>query len=86
MAYRKDQWTASFEDQLSILRPHLTQRVLGTMGLAAWNAYGLRGVDPIETARAVSGDAQKNTGVGFVFDRSGFATWKLTEIRLPAES
>jgi hypothetical protein len=52
--YNKDQWTMSFEDQLSILRPHLTQRVLGTMGLAAWSAHGLRGVDPIEAARAVS--------------------------------
>lgn len=27
----------------------------------------------------------KTRGVGFVFDRSGFASWKLTEIRLPAE-
>jgi hypothetical protein len=23
--------------------------------------------------------------VGFVFDRSGFTSWKLTEIRLPAK-
>ena len=53
-SYRKDQWTSSFEDQLSILRPHLTQRVLGAMGLAAWNAHGLKGEDPIEAARKVS--------------------------------
>jgi hypothetical protein len=51
MAYRKDQWTASFEGQLSILRPHLTQRVLTTMSLAAWQRFGLRDADPIQSAR-----------------------------------
>ena len=34
MAYKKEQWIASFEDQLSILRPHLTGRPLASMSLA----------------------------------------------------
>jgi hypothetical protein len=51
MAYRKDQWTSSFEDQLSILRPHLTARVLTTMGLSAWQQFGTKDVDPIKAAR-----------------------------------
>jgi hypothetical protein len=54
LAYNKDQWISSFEDQLSILRPHLTPRVLGTMSLAAWNAHGRQEEEPIETARKVS--------------------------------
>jgi len=54
VAYNKDQWISSFEDQLSILRPHLTQRVLTTMSLAAWNAHGTNDEDPIEVARALS--------------------------------
>lgn len=51
MAYRKDQWTASFEGQLSILRPHLTPRVLTTMSLAAWQQFGTKDADPIQAAR-----------------------------------
>jgi hypothetical protein len=35
VAYNKDQWTSSFEDQMTILRPHLTARVLATMSLTA---------------------------------------------------
>jgi hypothetical protein len=54
MAYNKDQWISSFEDQLSILRPHLTQRVLATMSLAAWNAHGTKDHDPIVVARELS--------------------------------
>jgi hypothetical protein len=54
VAYNKDQWISSFEDQLSILRPHLTQRVLATMSLAAWNAHGRKDEDPIEVARELS--------------------------------
>jgi hypothetical protein len=53
-AYNRDQWIESFEGQLAILRPHLTQRVLSTWGLAAWHAHGTSGADPIEVARAVS--------------------------------
>jgi hypothetical protein len=51
MAHNKTQWRDSFEDQLLILRPHLTPRVLDTMGLAAWNALGLKNEDPIQAAR-----------------------------------
>jgi hypothetical protein len=54
VAYNKEQWISSFEDQLSILRPHLTQRVLATMSLATWNAHGRRDQDPIEVARELS--------------------------------
>jgi hypothetical protein len=54
LAYNKDQWMSSFEDQLSILRPHLTPRVLGTLSLAAWSAHGRKDEEPIETARGVS--------------------------------
>jgi hypothetical protein len=35
-------------------------------------------------ARGAQGDASLEESPGFVFDRSGFADWKLTEIRLPA--
>jgi hypothetical protein len=51
MAYNKDQWVSSFEDQLTILRPHLTARVLATMSLAAWNSHGRKEEDPIQAAR-----------------------------------
>lgn len=52
--YRRDQWISSFEGQLSILRPHLTARVLASMSLGAWRQHGTRGVDPIEAAREES--------------------------------
>ena len=39
-------------DHLSILPPHLTQRVLGTMSQAAWHQHGDE--DPIKVARALS--------------------------------
>jgi len=51
LAYNKDQWISSFEDQLSILRPHLTDRVLGTMSLTAWHQHGRKDEDPIKAAR-----------------------------------
>lgn len=51
MAYRKDRWTASFEGQLSVLRPHLTPRVRTTMRLAAWPQFGTREADPIRAVR-----------------------------------
>ena len=68
MAYQKDQWISSFEDQLSIQRPHLTLRVLGTMSLAAWHQHGDE--DPIKVARALSkvldeqqaGSSRQNVG------------------------
>ena len=54
MAYNKDQWISSFEDQMAILRPHLTPRILGSMSLAAWHQRGRKDEDPIAAARAVS--------------------------------
>lgn len=59
MAYNKDQWISSFEDQLAILRPHLTQRLLGTIGLMAWNQHGRNDEDPIEVARAAAKELDK---------------------------
>lgn len=54
MAYNKDQWIASFEGQLAILRPHLTERVLRTMSLPAWHEFGTNDVDPLDVARELS--------------------------------
>jgi hypothetical protein len=42
---------SSFEDQLVILRPHLTTRVRGTIALQAWHKHGT--TEPIEAARLV---------------------------------
>jgi hypothetical protein len=58
-AYNRDQWIESFEGQLSILRPHLTQRVLSTLSLSAWHAHGAMGHDPVEVARALSIEMDK---------------------------
>jgi hypothetical protein len=64
MAYNKDQWVSSFEDQMTILRPHLTARVLATMSLAAWHQHGRKDKDPIKAARewSKSLDAQGSAG------------------------
>lgn len=64
MAYNKEQWVSSFEDQMTILRRHLTARVLATMSLAAWHQHGRKDEDPIKTAREWSRslDAQGSTG------------------------
>jgi hypothetical protein len=51
MAYNKDQWISSFEDQLALLRPHLSASVLATMSLAAWHQHGSNGEDPIKAAK-----------------------------------
>ena len=59
MSYNKDQWISSFEDQMSILRPHLTGRILSTMSLAAWNRHGKRDEDPIAAARDLSKSLDK---------------------------
>jgi hypothetical protein len=46
MTYKRQQWIESFEGQLSILRPHLGQRVLSTMNNQAWHTRrGKRGSD-----------------------------------------
>jgi hypothetical protein len=52
--YNRDQWIESFEGRLSILRPHLTPRVLSTMSLAAWHTHGRKDEDPIAAATAWS--------------------------------
>jgi hypothetical protein len=44
--YNKDQWISSFEDAMVKLRPHITMRILTTIGLMAWNSKGTKGVDP----------------------------------------
>lgn len=54
MAYNKDQWIASFEGQLSILRPHLTSRLLSVLSMAAWHKHGTKHIDPIKAAREES--------------------------------
>jgi hypothetical protein len=49
--------------------------------------FDRKGVDRIVAygGDVAEGNAPKESGVGFVFDRSGFASWKLSEIRLPAK-
>ena len=66
MAYNKEQWIASFEGQLSILRPHLTERVLATMSLAAWHRFGADDEEPVRVARELSKllDHQAEGGAG----------------------
>ena len=44
--FNKDQWISSFEDAVIKLRPHVSMRVLTTVGLMAWNSKGTKGVDP----------------------------------------
>jgi hypothetical protein len=59
LAYNRNQWIESFEGQLALLRPHLTQRVLSTMSLAAWHAVGRTDVDPIKAAKELSKSLDK---------------------------
>lgn len=54
MAYDKDQWRSSFEGQLAILRPHLSDRLLGALSLSAWHGRGAKQEDPVQAAKAVS--------------------------------
>ena len=49
--YNKDQWISSFEDAMVRLRPHMSARVLATVGLMAWNKFGKKDIDPHEAAR-----------------------------------
>jgi hypothetical protein len=57
--YNRDQWIESFEGQLQILRPHLTQRILTSMSIAAWHSLGRTEVDPIKAAKEVSKSLDK---------------------------
>ena len=52
--FNRDQWIESFEGQLSILRPHLTQRPLSTMSLQAWHKHGRADEHPVKAAKAWS--------------------------------
>lgn len=54
MAHNKEQWIDSFEGQMSILRPHLSERLLATISMAAWHKHGTKGADPIKAAREES--------------------------------
>jgi hypothetical protein len=49
--YNKDQWVSSFEDAIVKLRPHMSARVLASIGLMAWSQYGRKDVDPLEAAQ-----------------------------------
>jgi hypothetical protein len=49
--YNKDQWISSFEDEMLRLRPHMSQRVLTSIGLMAWNRHGKKDDDPHQAAR-----------------------------------
>jgi hypothetical protein len=62
--YNRGQWIESFSSQLSLLRPHLTVRVLDAMAASAWVAFGANDEDPIKVARAASAalDASASSG------------------------
>lgn len=66
MAYNRDQWVQSFEGQMQILRPHMTERLLATVSNSAWHSRGVNGEDPIKAARAESAeiDARAKKGQG----------------------
>lgn len=59
MTFNRDQWRESFEGQLSLLRPHLTRRVLTAMSHVAWNGDGAKHKDPVKTAKAWSAELDK---------------------------
>jgi hypothetical protein len=44
--YNNDQWISYFEDAMVKLRPHITMRILTTIGLIAWNQKGTKGIEP----------------------------------------
>ena len=46
--------------------------------------YDRKGTDKLIAYAKSGGDQASSITVGIVFERSGFANWKLTEIRLPA--
>ena len=59
MKYNKDQWISSFEDRMVTLRPHMTQRLLDTISLMAWNRFGTKDVDPAKAAESWSKEMDK---------------------------
>jgi hypothetical protein len=52
MVYDKSDWLTSFEDYLSILRPHLTGERSSAIALIAWKGH--HGIEPIRAARLVA--------------------------------
>lgn len=54
MAYKRDQWIQSFEGQLQILRPHVSDRLMATISNSAWHSRGVKGEDPIAAAKSES--------------------------------
>ena len=60
MKYNKDQWISSFEDAMIKLRPHITMRILTTIGLMAWNQKGTKGVDAALAALEWSKSMEKS--------------------------
>ena len=60
MKYNKDQWISSFEDAMLKLRPHMTVRILTTIGLMAWSQKGIQGIDPALAATEWSTSIDKS--------------------------
>ena len=60
--YNREQWIESFEGQLSILRPHLTPRILSTMSQTAWAKHGRANEDPIKAAKAWAESLDRKSG------------------------
>jgi hypothetical protein len=52
MVYEKCDWLTSFEDYLSMLRPHLTGERSSAIALIAWKGH--HGIEPIRAARLVA--------------------------------
>ena len=52
--FNRDQWIESYEGQFSLLRPHLSPRMLGNFSLTAWHRDGAKGIDPVKAAKAES--------------------------------
>jgi hypothetical protein len=57
--YNKDQWISSFEDEMLRLRKHMSERVLTSIALMAWNKHGKRDEDPHQAARDWSAGMDK---------------------------
>lgn len=62
MAYNKEQWRGSFEGQLALLRPHLSERLLASFSLSAWHRRGRKDEDPVLAAKAVSKELDLQPG------------------------
>jgi len=54
MAYDKHQWRSSFDGQLAMLRPHLSDRMLANFSLSAWQSRGSKDEGPVQAAKLMS--------------------------------